>query len=75
MIKEAIGQVIKGEDLDYYSMKEVMNEMMDGTATQAQMGSFLTGLRMKGETVTEITACDCKQSIDCFDYFYLQPTH
>ncbi len=57
MIKEAIGQVIKGEDLDYESMKEVMNEMMDGTATQAQMGSFLTGLRMKGETVTEITAC------------------
>ena len=57
MIKEAIGQVIKGEDLDYDSMKEVMNEMMDGTATQAQMGSFLTGLRIKGETVTEITAC------------------
>ena len=57
MIKEAIGQVIKGENLDYESMKEVMNEMMDGTATQAQMGSFLTGLRMKGETVTEITAC------------------
>ena len=57
MIKEAIGQVIKGEDLDYESMKEVMNEMMDGTATQAQMGSFLTGLRIKGETVTEITAC------------------
>lgn len=35
----------------------VMAEIMDGTATNAQMGAFLAALRMKGETVTEITAC------------------
>ena len=57
MIREAIGKVIRGEDLDYETAKQVMEEMMDGTATQAQMGSFLTALRMKGETVEEITAC------------------
>ena len=33
-----------------------MGEMMDGTATQAQMGGFLTALRMQGETIDEITA-------------------
>lgn len=57
MIREAIGKVIRGEDLDYETAKQVMEEMMDGTATQAQMGGFLTALRMKGETVEEITAC------------------
>ena len=57
MIREAIGKVIRGEDLDYETAKAVMEEMMDGTATQAQMGGFLTALRMKGETVEEITAC------------------
>ena len=35
----------------------MMPEIMDGTATNAQMGAFLAALRMKGETVTEITAC------------------
>ncbi len=56
MIREAIGRVIRGEDLDFETSKAVMYEMMDGTATQAQMGSFLTALRMKGETIDEITA-------------------
>ena len=37
--------------------RAVMAEIMDGTATNAQMGAFLAALRMKGETVTEITAC------------------
>ena len=57
MIREAIGKVIRGENLDYETARAVMEEMMDGTATQAQMGGFLTALRMKGETVEEITAC------------------
>ena len=34
-----------------------MHQIMDGTATPAQMGALLAGLRMKGETVEEITAC------------------
>lgn len=57
MIKNAIQTVINGKDLDFETAKAVMNAMMEGTATQAQMGALLTGLRMKGETVEEITAC------------------
>jgi len=48
---------MEGNDLDYDTAKSVMEEMMDGTATQAQMGSFLTAMRMKGESIEEITAC------------------
>ncbi|MHB8073954.1 anthranilate phosphoribosyltransferase [Desulfosporosinus fructosivorans] len=55
MIVEAIHKVIKGEDLDYEAAKAVMGEMMDGTATHGQMGAFLTALRMKGESIDEIT--------------------
>lgn len=57
MIKNAIQTVINGKDLDFETAKVVMNAMMEGTATQAQMGALLTGLRMKGETIEEITAC------------------
>lgn len=56
MIKEAINKVMNGNDLSYEESKAVMEEMMDGTATQAQMGGFLTALRMQGETIEEITA-------------------
>lgn len=57
MIQEAIQKVLNGTNLDFETAKLVMEEMMDGTATQAQMGGFLTAMRMKGETVEEITAC------------------
>ena len=57
MIQNAIKTVMEGNDLDYNTAKSVMEEMMDGTATQAQMGSFLTAMRMKGESIEEITAC------------------
>lgn len=56
MIKEAIYQLISGKDLDYDQAKTVMEEMMTGEATPAQMGGFLTALRMQGETIDEITA-------------------
>lgn len=55
MIKEAIAKVIKGNDLTEAEMVSVMNEVMTGGASPAQIGSFLTALRMKGETVDEIT--------------------
>lgn len=55
MIVEAIHKIIKGENLDFETAKAVMGEMMDGTATQAQMGAFLAALRMKGESIEEIT--------------------
>ena len=57
MIQQAIKQVLNGKDLDIETTKTVMRQMMDGTATPAQMGALLAGLRMKGETVEEITAC------------------
>ena len=55
MIKEAIAQVVAGNDLTEQEMVEVMNEIMGGECTQAQIGSFITALRMKGETIDEIT--------------------
>jgi anthranilate phosphoribosyltransferase len=55
MIKEAIGKVVAHIDLSEAEMVEAMNEIMSGAATTAQIGSFITGLRMKGETVEEIT--------------------
>ena len=57
MIQEALNEVLNKKDLSYEMTREVMAEIMDGTATNAQMGAFLAALRMKGETVTEITAC------------------
>jgi anthranilate phosphoribosyltransferase len=54
-IKEAIGRVVLGNDINEGDMYSVMNEIMSGEATPAQIGSFITALRMKGETVDEIT--------------------
>lgn len=55
MIIEAIRKIIKGVDLDRQEMIACMNEIMTGQATEAQIGSFITALRLKGETVDEIT--------------------
>ncbi|MBI5557326.1 MAG: anthranilate phosphoribosyltransferase [Deltaproteobacteria bacterium] len=55
MIKEAIGRVVAGQDLSEEEMVGVMNEIMGGEATPAQIGAFITALRMKGETIDEIT--------------------
>lgn len=54
-IREAIGLVIAGDNLSETQMLAVMDEIMSGAATAAQIGSFITALRMKGETVEEIT--------------------
>ncbi|BDD87414.1 anthranilate phosphoribosyltransferase [Desulfofustis limnaeus] len=53
-IREAITQVVNRVHLSELEMYQVMTEIMSGAATPAQIGSFLTGLRMKGETVDEI---------------------
>lgn len=55
MIKEAIIQVTKKEDLTFDAAKEVMNEIMSGNATDVQKSAYLTALSMKGETIDEIT--------------------
>lgn len=55
MIKEAIAKVIQGQDLKQDETVEVMNEIMSGQASDAQIASFITAMRIKGETVDEIT--------------------
>ena len=52
----AIRAVTDGRDLTAEEMTQVMRLMMSGAATQAQIGGFLIGLRMKGESVDEIAA-------------------
>ncbi|OGP29931.1 MAG: anthranilate phosphoribosyltransferase [Deltaproteobacteria bacterium GWC2_42_11] len=55
MIKEAIAKAVKNLDLTELEMIDVMNEIMTGAASHGQIGAFLTALRIKGETVDEIT--------------------
>jgi anthranilate phosphoribosyltransferase len=55
-IQQAIKAVTEDHDLSREEMESVMREIMTGAATPAQIGGFLIGLRMKGETIDEITA-------------------
>ncbi|MFQ6040546.1 MAG: anthranilate phosphoribosyltransferase [Candidatus Poribacteria bacterium] len=57
MIQEAIQKVVNGEDLTEQEAIGVMNIIMNGEATDAQIASFITALRLKGETIEEITGC------------------
>ncbi len=56
MITEGVKKLIAGVDLTYDESRAIMKEIMSGNATHAQIGAFLTALRMKGETVNEISA-------------------
>ena len=56
MLKDAIFKVVTRQDLTEEEMTRAMDIIMTGEATEAQIGAFITGLRMKGETVTEIAA-------------------
>lgn len=55
-MQQAISKVLARQDLTADEMSAVMRTIMTGGATAAQIGGFLVGLRMKEETVTEITA-------------------
>lgn len=57
MIREALHKLLNKEDLSFEMTEAVMDEIMSGAATNAQIASFITALRMKGETIEEITAC------------------
>ncbi|BCJ94628.1 anthranilate phosphoribosyltransferase [Anaerocolumna cellulosilytica] len=56
MIKEAIYKLTNKENLSYEMAEGVMDEIMSGEASGIHMGAYLTGLRMKGETIDEISA-------------------
>ncbi len=53
-LKEAISMVVRGEDLTEEQMRVIMEQILSGEATSAQVGAFVAALRMKGETVDEI---------------------
>jgi anthranilate phosphoribosyltransferase len=55
MLKPYIAKAMNRQDLTAAEAEEAMNIIMTGQATQAQIGSYLVALRMKGETVEEIT--------------------
>ncbi|MCL2066212.1 MAG: anthranilate phosphoribosyltransferase [Treponema sp.] len=55
VIKEAILQAARRENLSYETAEAVMNEIMEGKASEIQMAAFLTAMSVKGETIEEIT--------------------
>ena len=55
MIKEAINKIVRGNDLTESEMEITMLDILAGETTPAQVGAILSALRMKGETVDEIT--------------------
>lgn len=54
MIKAFIPKLVRGEDLKEDEMEQAITSIMEGKATPAQIASFITALRMKGETIDEI---------------------
>ena len=57
MIKEALAKLVEKKDLSEGEAGNSMQEIMNGQATPSQIAAFLMGLRLKGETVEEITGC------------------
>jgi anthranilate phosphoribosyltransferase len=57
MLKHAISKLVEGKSLSEQEIMGAMECIMEGSATSAQIGSFLTALRIKGETIEEITGC------------------
>jgi len=57
MIQAALAELLEGRQLSREQAREVMDEIMRGEATQAQIGGFLIALRLKGETADEIAGC------------------
>jgi anthranilate phosphoribosyltransferase len=66
MIRENIQTLVEGESLSFDESRQVMNEIMTGQATNAQIGAFLTALRMKGETAEELVAFSQVMREHCF---------
>jgi anthranilate phosphoribosyltransferase len=56
-VQQALARLLDGHDLSRDEARQVMNEIMQGEATPAQIGGFLVALRLKGETADEIAGC------------------
>jgi anthranilate phosphoribosyltransferase len=56
-VQEALARLLDGHDLTREQARTVMNEVMEGEATSAQIGGLLVALRLKGETPDEIAGC------------------
>ncbi len=56
MIKECIQKLVEKKSLSYEEAREVMKEIMSGKTTDAQIAAFLTAMRIKGETIEEVTS-------------------
>lgn len=69
MIKEAIAKIVSGRDLEEEEMKSCMEEVIKGRATPAQIGAFVTALRLKGETVDEIVGAAKAMRSNCVRIF------
>ena len=65
MIKEAIIKLSKKQDLSYEEAEQVMNEIMEGQASDIQKSAYLTALSMKGENIDEITASAAGMRAHC----------
>lgn len=57
MINTAIAKLAAGQNLAGTETREAFDQIMSGGATNAQIAAFITAMRMKGETIDEITAC------------------
>jgi anthranilate phosphoribosyltransferase len=57
MLKNYTEKLIQNQDLNFKEIQKAMEMIMDGQCTFCQIAAFLTALKMKGETITEITEC------------------
>ena len=73
MIREAIGTVVAGKSLTVDEAAGVMEEIMAGDATPAQIGAFVTALRLKGETSEEIAGMAQVMRSNVLKVEYLEP--
>lgn len=74
-MKELLKKVVEGENLTRTEAARAMDLMLEGKATPVMMSSFLTAMRMKGETIEEIVGCTemmkskgCSVSLDTDEY-------
>jgi anthranilate phosphoribosyltransferase len=65
MIREGIQKIIDGHDLNQDESAQIISEIMSGKATSAQTASFLTGLRMKGESIEELISFAQIMRVNC----------